>query len=401
MRTRPISRSDDSPDPIRVLFLPNVPAPYRIPLFRRLTCEPGLEVDIKFLSQRHKCRNWEIDETGYRHEFLPGITMDIGSFQISLNPAILRIIRNGRYDVIIVNGVFDPTNVISLIVGKLRRAKLIAYSEGTEAGRSSVGRVLRWWERMWVRSVDRVILPGSMSSENYISQGVHPDRITIAPNAVDNNLFVRLWQEHAPNREGLRRKWGMNGITLLFVGQLIHRKGVDVLLRAFAEAKKKCPDLNLVIAGDGPDRKALEYHCASGLEGVTFTGWVDDASKAELYAAADIFVLPTRSDVWGLVLNEAMCFALPLISTRQAGGAADLVTDGINGYIVDAEEVGQLRNAILRMTSRRGDLRAMGIESYRVVMEYHSIDAEFAGFCSAIRAVTERDDQLSRRGDWS
>src|SRR5262249_23578631 len=149
-----------------------------------------------------------------------------------------------------------------------------------------------------------------------------------------------------PQRETVRLKLGLQGVVILFVGRMVDSfKRVSVLLRATAQVQQQAR-IQLMLIGEGPDRAEYERTVTTlGIQ-ARFQNFTDKAGLAEYYAAADIFVLPSRSETWGLVINEAMEFGLPIVTTSAVGAAPDLVTDGENGYVVPPDDAGALAAAL-------------------------------------------------------
>lgn len=120
---------------------------------------------------------------------------------------------------------------------------------------------------------------------------------------------------------------------VISVGQFIHRKGFDVLLRAW----KNCSsDAMLYIIGGEPTDEYTRLINQLNLTNVYFVGFKSKKELKEYYKAADLFVLPTREDIWGLVVNEAMAAGLPVITTDRCVAGLELIQNDFNGYIVPA-----------------------------------------------------------------
>jgi glycosyltransferase involved in cell wall biosynthesis len=128
---------------------------------------------------------------------------------------------------------------------------------------------------------------------------------------------------------------------VLYVGRLAREKGLDVLLQAAASLP-----VQVMIVGTGPERARLEEAAPAN---ATFLGQLDQDAVAREYAQADVFVLPSLSEPWGMVLNEAAAAGLPLVATDAAGAAHDLVEDGANGFLVPAGDAVALRDALERL----------------------------------------------------
>lgn len=157
-------------------------------------------------------------------------------------------------------------------------------------------------------------------------------------------------------------------VRLLYVGQLVHRKGIDILLEALAQVKNKA--FKLHICGKGPEEEALRRLCQKlDLdERVTFAGHLDHDGLERAYREADVFVLPSRFDGWGAVLNEAAAHSLPLIASDKVRSHNQLIEEGKNGYVFENQ---QALTAILdRLTSNPGMLADMRKTSFDIGQQY-------------------------------
>lgn len=159
-----------------------------------------------------------------------------------------------------------------------------------------------------------------------------------------------------------------SGPVLLSVGRLVARKGFDLVVRSVALLRAECPGLHYVIAGDGPERSALEQlvvdHDVTGH--VHFLGQVDDATKWAAYGACDIFVMPNRVlggadwEGFGIVFLEAALSGRPSIAGRT-GGASDAVVHDVTGLLVDPESPSELTGALRRLLHDRGLRERLGL----------------------------------------
>ena len=153
---------------------------------------------------------------------------------------------------------------------------------------------------------------------------------------------------------------------ILAVGQFIYRKGFDVLLHG---AKALPSDVGIYIVGGEADERYTKLRQELGLEkNVHFWGFRPRQELAELYMAADLFCLPTREDIWGLVVNEAMAFGLPVVTTEQCVAGLELVENGVNGYLVPIEDPDALAESLNRVLS--SDMEAMGRASLQKIQGY-------------------------------
>ena len=197
------------------------------------------------------------------------------------------------------------------------------------------------------------------------SLGLPGNRVFLVPTAVDNDW----WTEQATkaDRGATRAAWNVpcEGTVALFCAKLQPWKGPMDLLEAFARAK--IPNSYLVFAGDGPERSNLERKAAElgVVDRVRFLGFVNQSQLPSAYCAADLFVLPSLFEPFGLVVNEAMLCGLPVAVSDRVGARFDLVRADENGYLFPAGDVEALA-AVLRQVLPDQEKRArMGVAARR------------------------------------
>lgn len=186
---------------------------------------------------------------------------------------------------------------------------------------------------------------GSLQRENLIYYGVPENHALIMPMCISEDRLLKV-KESLPTKEALKEKYGLQDKKVfLFVGRLTEVKNVQLLIKSFANLKKGREDIALAIVGDGELRESLtaltrELAC----EDVHFFGYVGFPQNVEFYEAADVFVLPSLHEPWGLVVNEAMIMGLPVIVSSKVGCRKDLVGQGENGFIFeDGDEAGLIQ----------------------------------------------------------
>jgi 1,2-diacylglycerol 3-alpha-glucosyltransferase len=214
------------------------------------------------------------------------------------------------------------------------------------------------------------------------------ERIFTAPNAVDTPLFSELAKAARQHDIQVRARHSLPLRYFLYVGRLVRIKGVFELLEAYAQLSAQIrAEVGLVFVGDGVDRSELMERASRVAPGtIQFAGFVHRERLPEFYALAEALIFPTRSDPWGLVVNEAMSCGLPVILTNVAGCMPDLVQDGWNGYVVAPADPSQLAAAMSRLASDSGLRREMGSRS-RERIEANSPKQWAEGLVNAMEAV--------------
>jgi glycosyltransferase involved in cell wall biosynthesis len=222
------------------------------------------------------------------------------------------------------------------------------------------------------------------------SLGIPSERISVGLNVVDNSHFARNSQHARENASHARRDLGLPGRYFLCVSRFVAKKNLHAMLKAFASylSNGGIPR-DLVLAGDGILKESL-LHTAQQLgvsDLVHFLGFAGYAELPSIYGLADALVLPSLSEQWGLVVNEAMAAGIPVLVSSKCGCAKDLVKPGLNGYLFEPTSVEGLTDALLALPTTEGDLSAMGRAAEATVKEW-SPQRFAAGLCKAIRAAS-------------
>lgn len=194
-------------------------------------------------------------------------------------------------------------------------------------------------------NVDLLFSPGEKSKDYFLKNGISEDKIKLIPNSSE---VLKCEQED------IRKIYNIpdSNKIILFLGRVIHQKGIDILIESYLKLKKNLRDnTTLIIAGDG---EFLEY-CKSeySSNNIIYTGSIKPDERYNFYSQCDIFVYPVTYregwvDVWGLTLNEALQFNKFIIATNAVGSAFDLIREGKNGYIVEPENVTDLSEKLFK-----------------------------------------------------
>jgi glycosyltransferase involved in cell wall biosynthesis len=347
---------------IRVALLTEIPAPYRIPLFNALA--ERVDLDVLYLRERNPDRPYGLheDEVRFRSDVLPGFDVTIRGRWLVVNRGVLRRLRGAR--ALVLGGWNQPAFWLALASCRVRGVPAVVWVEST--GRDFRSGRLESVKRRLLGSVAGFVVPGFASRDYLERLGVDDERITVAPNAVDPEVFkpAARTRQDGPCR-------------LVAVGRLAPEKGIDTLL----EAADGLP-VEIVLAGTGPEEERLRRIAGSN---VTFLGHVDRDGLPAVYADADVVVMPSRSDPWGMVLNEAALSGLPLVSTTAAGAAHELIEDGINGFRVPPDDPAALRVALQRLVEDDAFRRAAAVRSRELGMAFTP-----SAWADAVAGVVER-----------
>ena len=347
----------------RILFLTNYASPYRVRFFDELG--KTAQVTVLYSDRRgqlsHRNDQWfEEGKGGFRAVQLDGA---VGRGRKPMCFGVLKWLKRD-YDAIIVAGYSSPTVILAMLWMRLRGIPFYMEIDGGLIRQD--GRVKHLFKRTLVRMADFYLSSGKYPTEYLIHYGADPKAITEYPFTSLSEAEILGDVPTKEEKKILREKLGIHEEkVILSIGQFIHRKGFDILLQG---AKGLPKDVGIYIVGGEATQAYLSMREELGLTNVHFWGFRPREALAELYRAVDLFVLPTREDIWGLVVNEAMAYGLPVVTTDRCVAGLELVEDGVNGYLVPTNNAGILRDRICDALA--SDLQAMGRASLEKIRGY-------------------------------
>lgn len=371
----------------KTVVVTEIIAPYRIPVFNALSRLPGIDLHVIFLAETDTAlRQWHIhkDEIQCPYDVLPSWRLRVGKRNLLFNRGLSSVLKALRPGTIICGGYNYPASWQSLWWARRNDAKFALWTESNEQDSRSGNALLEYLKRYFVSSCDAFVVPGKSSFAYLRSLGASEKLIFTAPNAVDNDFYSSSAAEARANADAIRERLQVPARFILFSGRLVSEKGVFDLLHAYAKLESALRlEVGLVFAGDGSSRRELEQQARSIKPGtILFPGFAQREDLVAFYALADVLVLATHSDPWGLAVNEGMASGLPIIVTSVAGCSADLVEDGWNGYVVPSgnpERLCAALHPLLRDTELR---RKMSVRSSERILSY-SPTACAAGLAAA------------------
>lgn len=349
---------------MKVLFLTNVPSPYRVEFFNELGKYCNLTVLFEKKTSDERDESWK----RYKFENFKGIFLrgKSVSTDTAFCPGVIDYVLDKSYEKIICASFTYPTGMLAVQTMKTFR---IPYYLECDGGFAKSGKGLKEViKKYFITGATGYFSTGSTCDGYYCTYGADPQKIIRYPfssiKASDILKEPVSWEE----KEFLRNKLGINEEKIvLAVGQFIPRKGFDVLLGSMKNMPKS---VGVYFVGGKPTEEYLELQCNANLENAHFVGFKDKNELADYYKAADVFVLPTREDIWGLVIQEAMAYGLPVISTENCAAALELIQTRKNGFIIPVEDKEKLLIAIMDILNDRSKQVKFSENSLKIIKDY-------------------------------
>lgn len=353
-------------------LLTNIPFPPRLPALNQVARSMDGRFEVRFIAASEPRRWWKVptQEMNFKWRFLSHSSDPAGFLTgIRASAAMLAFLTRSRPQALICGGYDSLPAWASFAWCKLFRRRFVLWIVSNARDHRQPGKLKEWLKRFFVSNVDAVAAQGKASAEYARQLGAREEQVFIAPYGGDNEFFAREAARVNPAQE--KELHGYPPRLILFSARLAPEKGVFVLLEAFRSVSSKLPGVGLLIVGDGPERKAMEDFCrAANLERVYFLGPQQYHRMPYFYALADVLVLPSLSEPWGAVVNEAFACGVPAIVSRVAGAADDLIIEGETGFTVEPGNTQDLSEKTLRVLRDEALRARMSANCRRLIEKY-------------------------------
>lgn len=348
---------------MKVLFLTNIPSPYRIDFFNEL----GKLCDLTVIFERRSTK--ARDESWLKHDFKNFNAVFLKSLRIKkedgLSFGVIKWLRKNTFDIIVVGGYSTPAGMLAIQYLKLTKKPYFLNSDGglIKSDRRLTYRIKRYF----IKNASAYLSTSQKTNEYLIHYGAKPEAIHIYP--FTSLRFKDLLPNPLTKQEKKRFKSDLElkyDWIILTVGQFIERKNFTLLLEAVKDFDQT---VGFVFVGGEPTNEYLAIVKKHNLENVHFISFMSKEAISQYYKAADIFVLPTREDIWGLVINEALAHGLPVVTTKTCVAGVELIEEGVNGFLIHSDDKHLLVKHLNTLIHER-DLFNLGKASLNKMFDY-------------------------------
>lgn len=349
----------------KVLFISNIPTPYRNEFYNELGKLTELTViyEAKGASDQGIRFNWDISKVkNYKAIFLKNGDIE----ENRINSKVFQYLRK-QWNYIFVTNYSYMTEMAALIYLKLHRIPYVMEVDGGILKKENI--IKKSVKNFLISGAKSYFSPSKETDEFLLNYGAHLENIIRYPFTSINRKEILKKPLTNNQKKIIRNKLGIiENNVILGVGQLIYRKGWELLISIAKEI-----NAGIYIVGDGNQKAKYEAIIEDkGLSNLHLVGFMSNELTTQYYQAADVFVLPTKKDVWGLVVNEALANGIPVITTQDCGAGVELITDYENGILIPSDDEERLKEAINfiltnpDVKSRMSDCAIETIKSYTI-----------------------------------
>lgn len=388
---------------MKLVILSTHPIQYHTPWFRALAADPLLDFQVWFC---HRATAKEQSDAGFGvafdwdrpllegfdHRFLQNTSKlpSVNSYAGLDTPEIVELIQDQKPDTLLINGWHYKSAWQALRTAWRTNTPVMVRSDShLRTHRNAAKRFAKWpYYRWFIPKLDACLAVGSWSRDYFLHYGARSERVFTVPHVIDAEFFNESSATLQPQREALRRGLGIkNGsVVFLFAGKFTQTKRPMDFVRSLELAHETEVNVSGLMVGDGALKQQCESYVRSKNLPIVFTGFLNQRRITEAYVAADALILPSKSETWGVVVNEGMTCGLPCFVSDAVGCGADLIAPGSNGEIFrrgDCEQLAQQLISFAQSDKRRSE---MSNNARRAIARYSTREA-VSGTLAALASV--------------
>lgn len=365
----------------KLLILSSFPAPYRVDVFKGLSQK--YDVDVFFATDRDQDRSKDFFVKQNEFEY------NVLSCKKAHKKLKICINRLNEYDLVLAYDWYLGFALKILLKCILVKIPYIINCDGAfiETNNGIKGKIKSLVKTFFVKNAAYCFSSGNFATRYFIHYGARRDRIVEHHFSSLKENEIRKAPLTDTEKEKIKLELGLSTLKcVVTVGQFIHRKGFDVLLEAWKKLDKQ---YQLVIIGGGSlEGDYKKFIMENNLKNVKLINFIPKNQVLRYLEAANVFALPTREDIWGLVINEALAVGIPVITTDKCIAGMELLNNGDCGYIIPVDDVGKMTERIefiLKMDENdRWELGLNGIGK----MKLYTIESIVKDHCNVIDSIT-------------
>ena len=356
----------------KIIIIHNIIAPYKVALFNELsTLVPNMEVI--FIAEKEKRRDWEIDYTSINFPYTVLFKGSIDSVNIfTIAKKTWRILEKIRPNISIICDYSNIFGWVALLWAKKNQNKLIFWLDSTYNDRKHYF-PKEQIKHLFLKHFDAFLAPGQ-KTKNYLEyMKVDRKKIITTGYSVNNDFFIDQFQLNKNHKNTLFNELGIKRKhNFIFIGRFAYEKNILNLLNSFSDVSKSDSEWGLLLLGDGPLKKDIvSYISQNKLEDrVQLPGFIQQDKIVKYLVTSDVLILPSYSEPWGLVVNEAMLCSMPVIVSNRCGCEPELVREGVNGFSFDPYDSHKLKLLMQGFIQNKNNIKLMGKESLSIIKQH-------------------------------
>lgn len=347
----------------RVFIQTNIPVPYKVDFYNEL----GKICDLTVVFEAKRIGNQKFNWNDESKKNFKAIYLNDLLDERKLNKSIFKYLKKDKFDIFVIAAFHTLTGQFAIWTLKIKNIPYCFETDGAFVPvKENAFKFL--YKKMLISNAYKYLSPSEISDRYLKHYGAKINNIYRYPFASTLNSEVLSKPLDKKEKNVLREKYRIKEkYIIIAVGQFIKRKGFDILIKACSQLDNI--NLGCLIIGGTPNAEFLELIQSLQLSNIYFLPFQNRKTLSEFYQLSDVFVLPTREDIWGLVINEAMANGLPVITTDKCNAGLAMVSDE-NGAIIPVDSINSLASSLKHILSDDNKRLQMGIESLNIIKNY-------------------------------
>jgi glycosyltransferase involved in cell wall biosynthesis len=356
----------------KVVIIHNIIAPHKVVLFNELL-QLIPKMEVVFIAEKEKIRDWNIDYTKIKFPYtvlFKGPLESINRFRIAMET--WRILEKIRPETSII---CDYSNIFgwsALFWAKKNKNNLIFWLSSTFEDRKHT--ILKnLLKRYFLKHFSIGLASGSRTKEYYKYLGVDKSKVVETGYGVNNIFFIQQYEKFFIERAYIFNELKITAKNnFIFIGRFAPEKNIFTLLYSFLEVSRKNSDWGLILLGDGPLKNEINTFISNNnlQNKILMPGFIQQDEIVKYLIASDVLILPSLSETWGLVVNEAMLCHLPIIVSTKCGCQPELVQEGVNGFSFDPNNKLKLTSLMQGFANGSYNINSMREASFAIIKKH-------------------------------
>jgi len=355
----------------KVVIIHNIIAPYKVALFNELSyLIPNMEV--VFIAEKEQRRDWNIDYTKIKFPYTLLFKGSIDSISsISIAKKTWEILDKIRPETSIICDYSNIFGWISLLWAKINKNNLIFWLASTLDDKKHFF-PKEQIKHFFLKHFHLYLAPGEKTKQYLEYMKVESLKIVVTGYGVENDYYLQKYNKYKNQIPAKTVKNISTNKNFLFVGRLSSEKNIISMLQSFSVVSHLDKNWGVIIIGNGQKKKEIESFASENhlKDRIHVIGFVQQNEISKYYALGDVFILPSTSEPWGLVVNEAMLCSMPIIVSNRCGCVPELVKEGVNGFSFDPYDTQKLQQLMRGFIKNKYDIKLMGKESLHIVKQH-------------------------------
>jgi len=353
-----------------IVIVHNIVTSYKIALFDELS-KLLQNLYVVFIAQSETRRDWQIDisQIKFPHTILFDDPIDTLN-SVKIAQRTWKTLNTINPETLIICDYSNIFGWVSLRWGKKNKTDLIFWLDSTRNDRNHYF-PKEQIKQCFLKHFNLFLAPGVKTKQYLESMKVDSNQIITTGYCVDNNYFIEQYEKYFDQKQNLLSRLGIRtNNNFIFIGRFTKEKNILTLIDSFSRLKNN--NWGLILLGDGPQKSDAQSYILEKQvkDSIFLPGFIQQKDIVKYFAVADVFILPSLSEPWGLVVNEAMLCKLPVVVSTYCGCQPELVKEGINGFSFNPHNATELTKIMQGFIDNKHDIASMGAAGFKLISQH-------------------------------